>query len=282
MNKKRFLLLQLVILPLSGAFFLYHAFLANPANKVSADNNTLTETNAPVPVVLEPEKKKKSSPSNHIELSKLSVPIFMYHHIQDTDSKTNPIERGLSVSPQKFANQLDYIQSKGYRTVTFKELENGATPEKPVILTFDDGYHNFYENAFPELKKRNMTGVIFIISGKNSSEYLTGNEIKTIQKYGIEIGSHTINHFDLTSLSNDTARKEIAESKSRLEKEFNTDIISFCYPAGEYNDQIVKLAKSAGYDFAVTTKSGQGKFSDPFELKRYRITEETYISAYIK
>ena len=183
------------------------------------------------------------------------IPIIMYHHIRDFVDENDKIGTNLSVSSTKFSSQLDLIQSKGYETTTFQEIEKGETPEKPIILSFDDGYSNFYENAFPALKSRKMKAISFVITGKNNSEYMTKDQIKEIDSYGIEVGSHTVSHPDLTTISKERVKIELIDSKTALENIVGHDIISFCYPAGKQNTTVVSTAFETGYLYATTTKS---------------------------
>lgn len=210
------------------------------------------------------------------------MPVLMYHHIRDFNDDNDKIGTNLSVSPDEFASQLDLIKQRGYTTVTFGDLEAGNLPDKPIILTFDDGYENFYQYAFPELKKRGMKAVAYIITGKiGTEEYMTSDQIKEIASNNIEIGSHTISHPDLSKASPEKAKNEIVESKQKLEV-FVGRVISFCYPAGKFSSETEALVKEAGYNFAVTTKSGITKFDDRTELNRYRVNNDTDISSYIK
>lgn len=212
-----------------------------------------------------------------------SIPIFMYHYIRVLNDPNDKIGTNLSVSPEKFSSELDLIKSKGYEAITFEDINNGNIPNKPIILTFDDGYKDFYQNAYSELKKRNMKAVSFIITNDiGQNEYMNNNEIKEISNYGIEIGSHTLSHPDLSKLSSAKAEIEIAQSKKNLEELISKNIISFCYPSGKYTPETENIVKTAGYKFATTTNSGITTFDNFFALNRYRINPDTNISSYLK
>lgn len=216
-------------------------------------------------------------------LTNLKIPILMYHHIRDFNDSSNKIGTNLSVSPATLSEQLDSIKQKGYTTITFNDLTSGKIPEKPIILTFDDGYLNFYQNAYPELKNRDMKAVSFIITGYiGGSDYMNERQIKEISDYGIEIGSHTVSHPDLSTLSEKLARQQIFDSKKTLENILSKSIVSFCYPSGKYTSQTESLVEKAGYSFATTTKGGITTFGDFFALNRYRVDKDTNISVYIK
>lgn len=220
--------------------------------------------------------------SGTVKSSVQNIPILMYHYIRVVEDPKDTLGINLSVTPDKFAKQLDYLQSKGYHAINFKDVVANKIPTKPVILTFDDGYEDFYSTAYPELQKHNMTAVSFIITGKSDSHYMTKEQIKTLSINGIEFGSHTISHPDLSTLDDSRANNEIRTSKTDLEKIIGQNVISFCYPSGKYNDKTLDLVKNAGYLFATTTKSGIGDLKSPLTLNRYRMNADTEISAYLK
>ena len=216
------------------------------------------------------------------QIANLKIPILMYHYIRTVSDPNDKLGIGLSVPPEKFISQLDYLQTQGYDTINFNDVAAGNIPSKPIILTFDDGYQDFYTSAYPELKKRNMTAVSFVIVNKNGGDYMNNSEIKELADNNIEIGSHTLSHPDLSKLTDAKAATEINQSKDDIEKITGKKIISFCYPSGEFNDGTVKLVKEAGYSFATTTKIGIGEFKNPLELSRDRMNNDTNITRYLK
>jgi len=127
-----------------------------------------------------------------------------------------------------------------------------------------------------------MTAVVYIITqdiGKKA--YMNKKELIEIQDYGIEIGSHTLTHPDLSTISPSSAKEEITASKTTLEKLLGEKILSFCYPSGKFNESVETMVKEAGYFFAVTTKTQITTFEDPFALKRDRMNHSTSISLYL-
>lgn len=238
-------------------------------------SQTQTSTSAKNAAGLENPKDLNLSTFSY---SKLSLPILMYHHIRDYSNPNDQIGTNLSVSVASFINQLDEMKNEGYETITFEDIKKGEIPEQSIILTFDDGYDDFYYYAFPELQKRNMKATLFVITefiGENG--YMNESQILEVKRSGIEIGSHTLSHPDLTVLNKEQVDKEIRESKKYLEEMIGTQIISFCYPSGRFISETEILVENAGYDFAVTTASGIAKFSKAFELSRYRIGPDTDI-----
>lgn len=208
--------------------------------------------------------------------------IFMYHNI-DIPPKEAKL-KSLYVKPNKFETQLKVLKKLGYNFVKTEDLENN--PKKSILLTFDDGYKDFYDNAFPIIKKYNANAIVFITAGLvgtfNQWDYeklnvrkklMNWEEIKRVYKEGIEIGSHTLTHPFLTKIPKEKAKKEIQDSKKMLEDMLSTEITCFCYPYGDYNETIRDLVVEAGYKYAFTTKEGSLEQSDNiYEIKRVPIS----------
>ncbi len=262
------MLIFVLLLAIAGGLF-YH-FRHNQTAKTASASSTANNTTATI---------HNTTPTSSFTGK---IPILMYHYIRDYNDPTDKIGVNLSVSPVKFAAQLDYLKSKGYKTITFQDVENNNIPARPVILTFDDGYIDFYQNAYPVLKSRQMVAVSYIITSFNGGRYMDNNQIKEIASYGIEIGSHTISHPDLTTISPAKAQSEIANSKSILENIIGKPVISFCHPSGKYNDAVIKLVQDAGYKYATTTNPGMANFNVPLTLSRYRINPDTNVASILK
>jgi peptidoglycan/xylan/chitin deacetylase (PgdA/CDA1 family)/glycosyltransferase involved in cell wall biosynthesis len=220
------------------------------------------------------------------------IPILMYHKISDgiiRDSK-----HGTYVTKDDFEWQLDSLKQKGFTAITFKDIIDFRIgkkdpPDKPVMLTFDDGYKDNYTNAFPLLKKYNMTGVIYLIgnpklkvniwdvvNNEPAAALLENREIREMADYGIEFGSHTWSHIDLTKASPDILIKELIESKKYLENILEIKVLSICYPYGALNINVKRAAEEAGYEFGVASDSGPIQFNqDLYEIRRIQIFPHT-------
>lgn len=213
----------------------------------------------------------------------IEIPILMYHHVRDFDDPNDQIGTNLSVSVSDFSDELDFIKSNGYNAINFIDLANGNIPINPIILTFDDGYDNFYANAYPLLKSKSMTAVTYVIVDSiGKTGYMTESNIVDLSQNGIEIGSHTLSHPNLTGLSESKLNTEVVESKKILETLISSKIYSICYPAGKYNEATETAVKNAGYLYAVTTERGRANINSPMSLKRYRVNKDTDISSFIK
>lgn len=142
-------------------------------------------------------------------------------------------------------------------------------PKKPIILTFDDGYVDNYTNLLPLMEKYGYKGVIYLLGdfevtynywdadkGDHRDEIMTKAQKKVFVEKGWEIGSHTLTHRHLTQLSEKEAFDEIVKSKTNLEKELETQIISFAYPYGDVNEKVKELTKQSGHFLGIATDSG--------------------------
>lgn len=193
----------------------------------------------------------------------LKVPILMYHYVEYVQDKNDKTRRSLDTSPGTLEEQIKTLISAGYTFMTNTELADvldgkKTLPAKPILLTFDDGYRDFYTDAFPILKKYNVKATAYLISGfLNRPNHLLGSEVDEIIKSGlVEIGAHTIHHVWLKGGSVKTVSSEISQSKSMLEQEFHIPVVSFAYPYGAFDSQAIQLVKDAGFRLAVSTIPG--------------------------
>lgn len=202
-------------------------------------------------------------------IRQVRIPIIMYHYIRINDPED---EKGvsLSVSPTHFAQQLDDLKERGYQTITFQDLLSGNLPSKPIMLTFDDGYEDFYTTAFPELVRHQMTAVVYVITNFQKPEYLTPSQILYLVGHGIEIGSHTLDHTSLDKTPAQDTIRQLTGSKQLLEQMTGRSVVSIAYPFGSFDAKIESLATQAGYQFGVTTIGGMADLAQPMELMRFR------------
>ncbi len=185
------------------------------------------------------------------------IPVLNYHQINDVD------ENLLTVSTTEFETQMTWLEENGYHTITPAELVNaleghGSLPDRPVLITFDDGYIDNYTCAFPILKKHGMKATIFIISEYVGMypNYLTWEQLLEMQLHGIEFGSHTVDHNVLTELSLNSVIHELADSKRTLETQLGHRVEYLAYPCGYTNETIKARAAEAGYRAAFTVELG--------------------------
>lgn len=199
---------------------------------------------------------------------KLFVPILVYHHIGTAPKNLTSAEKSFFITEEWLNEHLAYLSQNGFTAIKFEDitsyLETGKPlPDKPVIISFDDGWKNTYDVAFPILKKYNMTGTVFVIaSSTGHGSYMDLNQLKELQGEGWEIGSHTLWHPYLKKVTLAKAKKEIEDSKKKLEENLGTPVTVFAYPFGDRNDSIEDLVKGAGYLLARSFSNGSGITKD--------------------
>ncbi len=208
-------------------------------------------------------------------------PILEYHQV--TDAPLDPDFEVYNVPPDEFAAQLDYLQSEGYTTITLQDFMRAvhgksSLPDKPIVLTFDDGYRDNYSTMLPILEAHGMTAVVYVITNEIGKEnYLTLDELKDMQRRGIEIGSHTADHLPLTTLDEPTRLKQIRDSKIFLEWSGLQTIYSLSYPNGAFNAEIIEILKQTEYLTAVTGEAGLNTLdTNPYELFRVHIRKPRF------
>jgi peptidoglycan/xylan/chitin deacetylase (PgdA/CDA1 family) len=212
------------------------------------------------------------------------VPILMYHRINVVTPSTPAESRGLTVHPDVFARQMTWLKRQGYRTITQRELFEALMcgrplGPKPIVITFDDGYRDVFFKASPVLKRLGMRATAYVVSGRISGRdpsFLTWPLLHALERRGIEIGSHTMAHLDMTSLSDARMLEDLTRSRRVLERELGHPVPWLAYPFGAYDSRVERLARQAGYLLAVTTRPGAVQSArQPFALPRLRILDST-------
>ena len=187
------------------------------------------------------------------------VPVLNYHQVEEKNG--NP----LTLWPDQFEAQMAYLADEGYTTITIDEmmdaLENGTPlPKKPVIITFDDGYADNYEYAYPILKKYGFKATIFLIYDFTNTypNYLTWDQIAEMKASGlVHFESHTMTHANLAELTSvDDLRHEIADSHDLLSEKLGYDMHYIAYPGGRVNEEIEEITRAAGYRGGFTVHYG--------------------------
>lgn len=182
----------------------------------------------------------------------------------------------LAIDPEDFDWQMKYLVDHGYHTISPEELYaflegKGTLPDRPVLITFDDGYVDNYTNAYPILKKYNLKATIFIVTGFVSERkgYLTWDQLREMEQHGITAQSHTVTHAPLPELSDERIREELIVSKQQAEAELGHPIEFIAYPTGVHDLHIVGIAKEAGYKGGFTVKYGNvDRSSNVYAMER--------------
>lgn len=225
-----------------------------------------------------------------IRYYKKEIPIIYYHRIVERLDEAG--KHGIYVTAEQFDKHLSYLKKSGYKTITFEEaleIKRNRSEGKFVIITFDDGYEDNYRLAFPILKKYGFKAIIFLVAGSEYNSWdqksnepklkmMNKQQILEMQDYGIEFGSHTLSHSDLTKISYEEAKKELVESKIILEEKLGREIKSFAYPYGNCNEEVKKIAREAGYKLVYATDNAPlGLHEDLFQIRRIGIFPNTTV-----
>jgi peptidoglycan/xylan/chitin deacetylase (PgdA/CDA1 family) len=182
---------------------------------------------------------------------------------------------------------MRWLRQHRYRTITQRELYDALflgkrLGRKPILVTFDDGYSDVFHKALPVLKRLDMHATAYVISGRtlcSDTVFLTWHLLRALERDGVEIGSHTVEHRDLTSLSDGEALRELVQSRRAFERRLVHPVQWLAYPYGAYDPRIERLARRAGYVLAVTTEQGVVQSARrPLALRRLRILDSTGVS----
>lgn len=200
-----------------------------------------------------------------------SIPILLYHRVgSEVDDYT--------VTTTRFEKDMETLRWEGFNTLTLEQVKkhlqraNSPLPEKPIIITFDDGYLDNYTNVFPILQKYSMKASFYIITGMvGLDDRLTISQIREMEAAGMDFGSHTITHRLLAELTYKEAEIELTKSKYDLEQILGKVVDFIAYPGGSYNSDTLKIASEAGYIGGLTTHYGLETFNLSFEIKRIPI-----------
>lgn len=233
-----------------------------------------------------------------VKQGKKQIPILMYHSISES---RNPKFRQLAVPPASFADQMAYLYQHAYTPINVTQLVNllskgsSALPERPVVITFDDGFADFFTGALPVLKQCGFTATLYTTTGfiggtsrwlrreeEISRPMLTWDQLAEISAHGIECGAHTHSHPQLDTLPLAVARNEIRQSKELLEQHLGQDVSSFAYPFGYYTPTIRQQVKEIGFTSACAVKFMMNfETTDTFTLARLMVGPDMNLDAFV-
>jgi peptidoglycan/xylan/chitin deacetylase (PgdA/CDA1 family) len=228
----------------------------------------------------EPTATPRPQPTPDGVVRTLKVPILMYHYISAPPVDANAIRRDLSVSPELFAQHLDYMREAGYTTISMDELVLALTvgtplPERPIVLTFDDGYRDAYEHAYPLLQERGYTGTVFLVTSfidQQNPNYVTWEQVAEMSAGGMSMESHGYTHDEMEGRDREYLIWQMLGSKEAIEARTGETVRFFCYPSGYYDEHAMQVLQELGYWAATTIVFGQEHTSDSlFDLHRVRI-----------
>lgn len=210
----------------------------------------------------------------------LDVPVLTYHRIGRLPAVRTPTSDALTVEPRVFAAQMRWLAKHGFHAITDRRLLEALDlgtplPNRPVLITFDDGYADVLANAAPVLLRLHWPATAFVITdriGGSDPSFLTWRELRDLERDGFTIGSHTVHHVNLTKLSPPQAWFELSHSRLTLERHLGEPVHSFAYPYGGVDRAVVGEARTAGYALAFTTRPGDAQSAEKrLLLHRYDI-----------
>ncbi|MBI4550977.1 MAG: polysaccharide deacetylase family protein [Candidatus Latescibacteria bacterium] len=200
-----------------------------------------------------------------------SCPILVYHKVDPR------FEYGITrLTPRQFARHLGWLVARGYTTVHLADVLASVSAHRPlpprsVVLAFDDGFESVYRHAYPLLREHGLTATVFVIAGYVGREngwevnlggrrfrHLDWEQVQALREGGLEIGSHTLNHPDLTRLSPAQLRHELEASRVSIERMAGVTVEVLSCPFGRYSDEVARLAAAAGYRGMVVVRGCKG------------------------
>lgn len=219
---------------------------------------------------------------------KYEIPVLQYHRVvAEIPGKSR---FNIYVTRADFEKQLAVLKRHSFTPITFSDFLSRRLPQKPIILTFDDGYADHYHIAFPLLKKYGLKAVIYILGNRNITSncwdvplgepevpLLKPEQIREMAESGlVDFGGHSMDHRNLIALSTTEMEREIVDSKKSIEEMIGQPVASFAYPYGSYNGKVKECTAAAGYIFGVASDRGPARFgADLFAIRRIPIFPHT-------
>ena len=226
----------------------------------------------------------------------IPVPVLMYHSVSDAPANST---RALSVSPGMFAAQLRYLRSQGFTGLTFGELcerrrSGQPLPARAIVLTFDDGYADFIEEALPIMIEHGFPATLFVTTGwlRDAASHAAGrpldrmlswDQLAELSSAGVEIAAHSHSHPQLDQISEPRLRVELAVSRRLLEDRLRQPVCSLAYPFGYSSRRVRAVVREVGYRQAAAVANAVAESAcDPFGVPRLTIRRSTSLAAFAR
>jgi peptidoglycan/xylan/chitin deacetylase (PgdA/CDA1 family) len=227
-------------------------------------------------------------------LMPVRVPVLMYHGVAED---ATPATHALSVRPAAFAAQLERLSELGFTAVTFSQIVAGLhghqrLPERPIAITFDDGYDNFHREALPVLERLGMPATLFVVTGwlrdagahaagRPFDKMLAWSQVVEAAAAGVEIGGHSHSHPQLDQLDHEAACREVRTCTALLEDRLGQPITSFAYPYGYSNAFVRGQVEAAGYRAACAVANDMADTRrSPYAVPRLTIRRSTSLELF--
>jgi peptidoglycan/xylan/chitin deacetylase (PgdA/CDA1 family) len=236
----------------------------------------------------------------HLRPRRASIPILMYHSISDESQAGVSPYYQTTTTPKAFAEQMAYLSENGYATISPAEAavelsDSAAASSKKVVVTFDDGFRDFYTDAFPLLERFGFRATVYLPTayvGESRASFkgnpcLTWSEVRELQGRGIEFGSHTVTHPQLYDSKPEAIEEEVLRSRQTIERELGCVVDSFAYPYafpepdGAFKRRLRETLRQAGYRNGVCTTIGRpDATSDVFFMERLPVNSGDDLSLF--
>ncbi len=264
-----FIILIVLGLTASNVFLFLKLKKIPGANRIPnglTPNDIAKHATKPLPTSL-PTPAPSPKPLTFADLNALygpcvNLPVLYYHHIQNMDVAKATGQQNLTVATDIFIGQMQYLKDHGYTTLSTNSLTDFFDKGIPVahggvILTFDDGYADFYVNAIPILRQLGFRAVMALPTGLvGNPGYMTWDELSQVAGANVEIVNHTWSHASLATNSTALVDKEVMTAEGQLsQRGYNANKV-FVYPFGGYNDYAINYLQGKGYTMAFTTVGG--------------------------
>ncbi|MEU5536659.1 polysaccharide deacetylase family protein [Streptomyces sp. NPDC020362] len=225
-------------------------------------------------------------------MSGTAVPILMYHAVS---TAPNDATRALSVAPEAFAEQMALVGDLGLTPMTTADLavrwrSGRPLPERPVLITFDDGYEGVHRHALPVLAKHGFPATLFVSTGWIKGAYDTGGgldamldwpQVHDLADAGVEIGGHSHSHPQLDQLDDTSLRSELVRSTEIVTGELGSRPVSFAYPYGYSSRRVRRAVREAGYAQALAVGNGLARRTQgPYALQRVTVRRSTGVEEF--
>ena len=189
------------------------------------------------------------------------VPILMYHRVEPLPAKSGLLRTGLTVIPQDFQIQMDWLRERGFESVSLYDMQNHLAlghplPDKPIVISFDDGYRGVYDFAYPVMRALGYTGTLFVpteLIDKQQPDYINWQMAEELAQSGWKIEPHTKTHVELPGQPRNYILYQALGSMETIRAHVGYQPRYFCYPGGEYDAEVIGILKEIGYWGAVTT-----------------------------
>lgn len=255
-----------------------------PSNLESTVQQTGKDKPEPLPLQLESTRAEEPAlpPPKLSEFPSEGVPVLMYHSISTIPGNN------LGVPVQQFTEEMEWLHKQNYTTLSLEEfygalVNKTPVPQKPIVLTFDDGYSDNYDSAWPILRQYDFKATFFVTTSSIGPGMMNWDQLNDLVLHGNTVASHTVHHYDLATLSSKQQTDELSLSKKAVEDHLNNRVNALCFPSGRYNQTTLELMPKLGFALGFTTESGKvHKGDNLLTLKRLRIPGGMALTAFQK